>query len=114
MKNLSDEYNQKHVTLQNVLDIQLATYNKDACVAFRDDYEPIVKVAMKLINDPNVKPKQKAKYSELVKKMKNFRNVINLIAVINVLAVIAAYQKWGQREKASAFERKGAVNKLKN
>ena len=70
-------------------------YSKDACVAFRDDYEPIVKVGIQLINNPNVKPKQKAKYSELVKKMKDFRNVINLIAVINVLEIISAYQKWG-------------------
>jgi len=72
LKNLADEYDQKHLTLQNVLDIKFATYNQDACVAFRDDYEPIVKVAMKLINDPNVKPKQKAKYSELVKKNERF------------------------------------------
>ena len=46
--------------------------------------------------------------------MKDFGNVINLIAVINVLEIIAIYQKWGQREKASAFERKVAINKLKN
>ena len=49
-------------------------------------------VATKLINDSNVKEKQKAKYRELVKKMKDFRNVINLIAVINMLGEIAAYQ----------------------
>ena len=68
---------------------------------------------MKLIQDPNVKEKQKAKYRELLKKMKDFRNVINLIAVINVFGIIADYQRWGQKEKASAFERKYARKLLR-
>ena len=45
--------------------------------------------------------------------MKDGRNLINLIAAVNVLAIISDYQKWGQLEKASAFERKFAVARLK-
>ena len=41
------------------------------------------------------------------------RNLINLVAVINVLEYIAKYQKWCQKEKASAFERKIARRNLK-
>ena len=45
--------------------------------------------------------------------MKDGRNLINLLAVINVLKEISDYQEWGQREKASAFERKYARQILK-
>ena len=44
--------------------------------------------------------------------MKDCRNIINLVAVISVLEVISVYQKWGQLEKASAFERKTARRQL--
>ena len=49
----------------------------------------------------------------MIKQMKDMRNLINLVAVINVLTYIAEYRKWGQKEKASAFERKIARLDLK-
>ena len=42
LKKKSEEFKQKHVSLKNVLNIEFATYNKEACEFFRDDYEPIV------------------------------------------------------------------------
>ena len=51
--------------------------------------------------------------NRLFKHMKDGRNIINLIATVNLLEIISDYQKWGQLEKASAFERKIAVSKLK-
>ena len=112
LKKLADEYQQKYKTLQNILAIKFATYNYEATIAFRDDFEPIATLLVKLINDAYVKEKQKSKYRILLNKMKDCRNVINLIAVIGVLENIAKYQKWGQLEKASAFERKHAKKDL--
>ena len=113
LKKLADEYHQKYKTLHNILTIKFATYNYEATLAFRDDFEPIAALLVKLINDANVKEKQKSKYRILLNKMKDCRNIINLIAVIGVLKIIAQYQKWGQLEKASAFERKYAKKQLK-
>ena len=45
--------------------------------------------------------------------MKDMRNVMNLAALTNCLEKIGSYQIWGQTEKASAFERKFAREKLK-
>ena len=39
--------------------------------------------------------------------------MINIIAVINVFGIIADHQRWGQKEKASAFERKYARKLLR-
>ena len=41
-----------------------------------------------------------------MEQREGMQNVIHLVAVINVLKYIAKYQKWGQKEKATAFERK--------
>ena len=113
LKKLADEYHQKYKTLHNILTIKFATYNYEATLAFRDDFEPIAALLVKLINDANVKEKQKSKYRILLNKMKDCRNIINLIAVIGVLKIIAQYQKWGQLEEASVFERKYAKKQLK-
>ena len=85
LKRKADEWKQKYTTPQNILSIKFATYNKEACVPFRNDFEPFINVLKKLITDPNVKEKQKAKYRDLLKQMKDMRNLINLVAVINVL-----------------------------
>ena len=44
--------------------------------------------------------------------MKNMRNYMNLRVLIAFLEHVAKYQKWGQREKESAFERKRARKQL--
>ena len=113
LKKLADEYQQKYYTLQNVLDIKFATYNYDACLAFVKDFPMVMGLAKKLKDDSTVKPKKRSMMNRLFKHMKDGRNIINLIATVNVLAIISDYQKWGQLEKASAFERKIAVSKLK-
>jgi len=92
MKKLAIQYQQKYVTLQNILKIKFATYNSEATIAFRKDYEVTVALLVKLIKDPNVKPKQKAIYKKLLGQMKDGRNLKNLIAVISVLKEIANYQ----------------------
>ena len=48
----------------------------------------------------------------LFRHMTDGRILLNFMAAINVLKIISDYQKWGQREKASAFERKIAINRL--
>ena len=93
LKKLADEYHQKFKTLQNILAIKFATYNYEATVAFRDDFEPVAALLVKLIADASVKEKQKRKYRSLLNKMKDCRNIVNLIAVIGVLKKIAEYQK---------------------
>ena len=46
-------------------------------------------------------------------KLGKQRKNLQVLIVINVLKEIAEYQVWGQREKASAFERKFARKELK-
>ena len=44
--------------------------------------------------------------------MRDGRNIINLVALIGFLTVVSTYQEWGQKEMASAFERKYARRRL--
>ena len=94
------------------MDTKFTTYNFDAFRAFVTDFPMVLALAQKLKDDSTVKPKKRAMMSQLYNKMKDGRNIINLIAAVNVLEIISEYQKWGQLEKASAFERKSAVAKL--
>ena len=73
----------------------------------------VMKLAQKLKDDCTVKPKKKELMKKLFRYMKDGRILLNLIATVNVLELISKYQKWGQREKASAFERKMAIRKLR-
>ena len=73
----------------------------------------VMGLAKKLKDDSTVKPKKRSMMDRLFKHMKDCRNIINLIATVNVLEIISDYQKWGQLEKASVFERKFAVARLK-
>ena len=47
-------------------------------------------------------------------KLKDSRNFLNVLSMITMLKeTIAPYQKWGQKRRASAFERKFQMKKLK-
>lgn len=106
-------YEQKYVTPKNVLAIKFATYNYKAAVAYEADYEMTLAVTAKLKNDSSAKAKRKATFQQLYTKMTDMRNYMNLITLIAFLKFVADYQLWGQREKASAFERKRARIHLK-
>ena len=108
LKALADKWMRKYYSLQNVLEIKFATYNYDACVAFVKDYPMLLKLAKRLKDDTTVAAKKKDMMKKLYKHMKDGRVLMNLMATINVLEIISDYQKWGQREKACAFERKMA------
>ena len=112
LKTLADKWMRKYYTLKNVLDIKFVTYNYEACVALMKDYPMVIGLAKKLKNDSTVKPKKKAMMETLFRHMTDGRILLNFMAAINVLKIISDYQKWGQREKASAFERKIAINRL--
>jgi len=114
LKKLADEYHRKFYTLQNVLDIKFATYNFDASLAFVKHFPMVLARAQKLKDDSTVKPKKRAMMSQLYMKIKDGRNIINLIATVNVLDIISEYQKWGQLDKASGFEQKSAVAKMRS
>ena len=91
-----------------VLEIKFATCNYDACVALIKDYPMVMKLAKRLKDDTTVAEK-KDMMKKLYKHMKDGRVVMNLMAAIKLQGISADYQKWGQREKASAFERKMAM-----
>ena len=112
MKQKADEWKRKFVSLTNVLDIKFATYNLEASLSFMIDYPVVAAVLMQLINDSSVKPKRRADFAALLKQMADMRNIVNINALVNVLEFVADYQLWGQRMKASAFERKYAREKL--
>ena len=112
LKKKAEEWKKKHKTIQNILDIKFATYNYEAGVATLEDYEQILDVADELKDDSTVTPKLRAKLKKLVKRMKDGRNFRTMIAYVEVLKEISKYQKWGQLEKASAFERKYAIKSL--
>lgn len=112
LQNLAEKYEQKNKKLQNIIDIKFATYNAEACDATLIDFEPVTKLAMNLRNDTSVKPKMRAKLRNLYNRCRDQRNLLNLVALSNVVQEIAKYQKWAQKEKASAFERKYKRNEL--
>ena len=47
----------KYYTLKNVLEIKLATYNYDPCVAFMKEYPMVMKLAKRLKDDTTVAAK---------------------------------------------------------
>ena len=112
LKKCAEKWQKKHITLQNILDIKFATYNYEAGIATLEDYEQILKLANELKDDSTVTAKLRKKLSKLVKRMKDGRNFRTLIAYVTILKEISEYQKWGQLEKASAFERKQEIEKL--
>ena len=112
LKKCAEKWQKKHITLQNILDIKFATYNYEAGIATLEDYEQILKLAEELKDDSTVTAKLRKKLSKLVKRMKDGRNFRTLIAYVTILKEISEYQKWGQLEKASAFERKQEIEKL--
>ena len=112
LKALADKWMRKYYSWKNVLEIKFATYNYDACVALMKDYPMVMKLAKRLKDDTTVAAKKKDMMKKLYKHMKDGRVLMNLMAAINVLEIISDYQKWGQREKACAFERKIAMMHL--
>ena len=112
LRKLADEWKIDFKTLQNILDIKFVTYNREACVATLQDYEPVAQLAYDLKDDPSVKPKMKIKHRKQYNRMKDGRNLLNLVSLGRVLETISQYQTWGQLEKSSAFERKFARKQL--
>ena len=112
LKKCAENWQKKHITLQNILDIKFATYNYEAGIATLEDYEQILKLANELKDDSTVTAKLWKKLSKLVKRMKDGRNFRTLIAYVTIPKEISEYQKWGQLEKAPAFERKQEIEKL--
>jgi len=77
------------------------------------DYEEIIVVGDRLKVDNTVTVKLRKKLQKLTNRMKDYRNFENMIAYNIFLKEVAEYQKWGQLERASAFERKHQMKKLR-
>ena len=86
----------------------ITTCNEESCEASLIDYEVLVKLCFNLKDDETAKFKSRKKIEKKVNRTKDTRNFLNLISLNDVLDKIAAYQRWSQLEKASAFERKFA------